>query len=138
MTPAEFKSIREHMGLPHPWLAALWQVTELTVKRYERKGVHVPPEYAERLLSLLRGYLHMVEKMHAKAIADDGIIRVSFRDPIGHPVRPSIDTGTIDYPASYWRAVACDTMLLGGNIRIVYAGDEDSAADNRMPPKMWE
>lgn len=51
MTSAEFKCLRESMGLTTKWLAARWGVAEHSVQRWERNRT-LPDELAEDMARL--------------------------------------------------------------------------------------
>lgn len=92
MTPAEFKSRREALGLPAKWLAERWSVSLLSVQRWERSRA-MPPELARDFED--------IEERASKTVSmgirrGDGTIEV-----------PRIDAESVDgFPAAYHRAIA--------------------------------
>lgn len=51
MTSAEFRCLRESMGLTTKWLAVRWDVSEFSVQRWERNRT-LPDELADDMLRL--------------------------------------------------------------------------------------
>lgn len=92
MTPADFKAMRESMGLSTKWLAVRWGVSMLSVQRWERNR-SMPPEL-ERDFESIRSCF--------RAEVDDGVSDASPSLSV-----PRVDDESPDgFPAAYHRAVA--------------------------------
>lgn len=91
MTPAEFKTLREALGLSTRWLAERWDVQEQTIQRWER--TRTPPDrLAHDLQALTREAGRQVE---AGIDREDAEIMV-----------PRTDSETTRYPAMWYRRIA--------------------------------
>ncbi|NEG69054.1 helix-turn-helix domain-containing protein [Bifidobacterium choloepi] len=113
LSSAEFKALRESMGLTTKWLSKRWGVAEYTVQRWESKRV-VSERYGDDLLGLKREF---DREVWAKASQDVDVIHVPRAEQNREPAA---------MPASYERAVAERVFELAGT-PIVY-DDEDEAA----------
>lgn len=108
MTPAEFKARRESLGLSTAWLARRWDVSLMSVQRWERN--RPMPTLVERDFDAIVRY--------AYAAVADGVDR-------GDPVLtvPRTDAESPDgYPSAYHRAVALRIADRTG-ARIEFAGE---------------
>ena len=61
MTSAEFKCLRESMGLTTKWLASRWDVSEFSVQRWERNRM-LPEKLAEDMTRLKTRFDGEVER----------------------------------------------------------------------------
>lgn len=109
MTPAEFKSLRESMGLTTKWLAARWDVSEYSVQRWESTRT-LPEELEKDITGLKESFDHEV-RVNASAHADTLIVpRTNKESPRG-------------LPAAWHRAIAQRARETTG-VRILYYTDE--------------
>lgn len=76
MTPAQFKAIREHLGLTTRWLAERWDVQETTIQRWERNRT-IPSRLAADLMGLSR---HFDEQIAALRRGGASVVDVPRRD----------------------------------------------------------
>lgn len=106
MTSAEFKCLRESLGLSTKWLSLRWDVSEYSVQRWERN--RTLPEALERdMLSL-------------KTIFDEAVTKAA--DAGTGLAVPRIDAETDRYPAAWYRAVAQRARERSG-AEITFRGD---------------
>lgn len=73
MTPAEFKTIREGLGLNVPWLAERFEVSQRTVYYWESGSRRVPKLVAEWLLATdarMKGVLEEWDQAVTRLIAE--------------------------------------------------------------------
>lgn len=91
MTSAEFKCIRESLGLSTRWLADRWGVSHLSVQRWERNRA-IPPELESDLMGI-RGHFRSLVRSGADRC--DGSIAVP---------RTDVECRG-EYPAAFYRAV---------------------------------
>ena len=118
MTPAEFKCLRESMGLSTKWLAERWDVAEYSVQRWERNR-ELPKKLQLDLLLLKSQFDATVER-------DGGVSG-------GALIVPRTDLESVEYPAAWHRAIAQRAREMNGG-RILYYDDEsdiDGGADAR-------
>lgn len=112
MSCAEFKMLRESMGLTAGWLAARWGVAEFSVQRWERE--RTPPERMVRALSEL------------KSVFDDEVKRDASMGAVCLIV-PRLDVeAPRGLPAAWFRAVAQRVSESCGT-RVLYFDDENDA-----------
>lgn len=110
MTSAEFKSLRESMGLTTKWVADHWNVAEYSVKRWERNR-QPPEEIARGMLDLKRRFDALVAR-DSKAGPDTTLLV------------PRLDRECPDgMPAAWHRAIARRAAEAHG-ARILYLDDE--------------
>jgi hypothetical protein len=127
MTPAEFRCIREYLGLPLGWVAASLGVNERTVNRWEN-GVTPVPERASAAMAQLSEYTQRcVDKLIRK-----------HRGPL---ITTADDIETNGFPAS-WHRMMCTrvAMLTGGDLRIEY-GDgplTDAGLTPVLQARAWQ
>lgn len=108
MTPAEFKALREHLGLTTRWLAHRWKIQETTIQRWERNRT-VPAPLAADLADLADQFAAQVTTLR----------RSRHRDL---PV-PRRDTDSPDtMPATWHRAIAL-TAAHGTRHRLIWKAD---------------
>lgn len=79
---AEFKCLREGMGLTTAWLANRWNVAEYSVKRWERERLP-PAEYADDLLALKGTFDAAVDSIRPQTRAT--VPRTEAESPDGMP-----------------------------------------------------
>lgn len=97
MSPAEFRVVREFLGLSGPWLARHLEVTDRTIRHWEAGRYPVPD-----------GVREAVEKIAADADTAVATGIADLRDVVD-PVLlvPATDQATPGtYPATWYRAVA--------------------------------
>lgn len=110
MTSAEFKCLRESMGLTTKWLADRWGVAEFSVKRWERDRM-LPAGFEEDMRDLKARFDREVAQ--AATTPEDSCIivpRVDAEAPRG-------------LPAAWFHAVAQRASEKSG-ARILFYGDE--------------
>lgn len=108
MTPAEFKCMRESLGLSAKWLSERWGVALLSVQRWEKDRA-LPGELEEDLLSIVD---KAAETVAIGVEREDGSIEV-----------PRTDACSLDgFPAAYHRAVAWEIARHTG-AEIVYRAE---------------
>lgn len=108
MTPAEFRCLREYLGLTTQWLAVRLGVTSRAVLRYESPGETVPAKAASLLEDLAAQAT--IEVLNHKS----GSITV--------PAEMSWHYG--DYPPTWYRMIAA-RIAQSGQAEITY-GEEPS------------
>lgn len=107
MTPAEFKCLRESMGLSTKWLAIRWDVAESSVKRWEHTRT-LPDALETDLLNLRRQFNEAVTRLSTTTT------------PI---VVPRVDSESPDrWPAAWHRAIAQQASDRCG-ASIIYGSD---------------
>ncbi|WP_033518466.1 helix-turn-helix domain-containing protein [Bifidobacterium cuniculi] len=115
MTPAEFKSCRESLGLSTRWLADRWGVSEYSVQRWERSRL-LPDDLQADLLGLQVRFAAEV----AKGIEEHG-------DAI---IVPRTNAESVqDFPATWWRLIAWQIRLKTGGVILYYDDDTDGLDD---------
>ena len=120
MTSAEFKCLRESMSLTTRWLAEHWNVSEVSVKRWERN--RFPPEGIEQDLRALHDQFLEEVRRGVESRADCRMVPRTDRYP-----------GLM--PSAWRRAVAMRVQEQTGG-RILFTDDEqypDEAAGRRRP-----
>lgn len=91
MTPAEFKCLRESMGLSTKWLSVRWDVSEFSVQRWERNRP-LPDSLAQ--------------DMHMLKLAFEDDVKAMIESGVAAVVVPRVDDPALDHPAPWYRAVA--------------------------------
>lgn len=109
MTSAEFKCVRESLGLSSQWLADRWGVALFSVQRWERERV-LPDELEADLCSLVARFKNAVQ---------DGVMNAGDRYV---EVPRTEDQSPDEMPAAYHRAVALAVVRRTG-ARIAYIDD---------------
>ncbi|OXN00514.1 helix-turn-helix domain-containing protein [Bifidobacterium vansinderenii] len=113
MTSAEFKCLRESMGLSQQWAADHWKVSIISVKRWERN--YQPPAGIEMDLRALKKRFDREVRIAAAADEDSGLLV------------PRLDVeAPRDLPAAWHRAIAQRAAEQSG-ARILYYDDEQDA-----------
>lgn len=124
MTSAEFKVVREFLGLTGDWLAAHLGVSPRTVRHWEQGKYPIPD-----------GVRLAVENLEARtAEFIDGIVRklmdlpeagvITYRDDVEyHAAHPESE-----FPASWHRAVVARIAQEVPGLSIAFASDVDAAA----------
>ncbi|GGN39371.1 transcriptional regulator with XRE-family HTH domain [Actinoplanes campanulatus] len=116
MTDAEFRVVREHLGLTGDWLAGHLGVSARTVRHWEQgkypipDGVRLAMEDIERRTGEFIG--GCVEKL--VGIPDPGVL-VYRNDHEYHAAHPEVE-----FPASWHRAVVARIALEVPGLRIAY------------------
>lgn len=98
LTPAEFRCLREQLGLTYKWLSKRWDVGLQTVYRWERNRV-MPPNLAQDMLDLKKNFDSSVENLAKKYTKDTTLEIPAIRDN-------EEDTGNERYPQRMVRAIA--------------------------------
>ena len=108
MTPAEFKARREAMGLSTQWLATRWNVSLMSVQRWERNR-SMPSGLAEDFETIEDGFREDVDMGIDESLP---VLRV-----------PRVDSDSDDgFPAAYHRAVALRIAERTG-AQLVFGGE---------------
>lgn len=136
MTPADFKAIRESLGLSAQWLASAVHVDQRTVRRWEDGAIPLRADVVDLLDRLDRQMAADVEAEIDQVLANldtsHGSHLTALLDglsPDDWPVLevPRVDTDVTDargLPASYHRAVAARVrQRLGGRLHLTYMVD---------------
>ncbi|MFV8160855.1 helix-turn-helix domain-containing protein [Mycobacterium sp. 134] len=138
MTPADFKTIRESLGLSAQWLADAVHVDQRTVRRWEDGVIPLRADVVELLIELdarmEADVARELDRVLSSLGADGGAEsarRVESSAPQDWPQVevPRVDadirdqpTGEHLLPAAFYRAAAGRLRwALGGRLRIVYA-----------------
>ncbi|MFJ4715428.1 helix-turn-helix domain-containing protein [Streptomyces sp. NPDC088785] len=122
MTPAEFRVVREFLGLTGEWVGAHLAVADGTVRDWENGARPVPDSVRTQLMDLERLTGEFVRKAVDALLgsAEPGI--VTFRDDTEyHAAHP--ESG---YPASWHRAVCARVALEVPGLTIAYADAVES------------
>jgi len=119
MTPAEFRCLREYLGLPLNWVASNLAVTERTVNRWEN-GVTPIPDRASAELARLAEYTNRcVEKV------------MRMRKQYGQLV--TTPDGEVDgFPAS-WHRMVCARVAAETGLPVRYGPKPTDAGPRRRP-----
>lgn len=133
MTPADFKTIRESLGLSAQWLADAARVDQRTVRRWEDGAIPLRADVVNLLTKLNNQFEVDVDAAMNRVLADLGVThddnlddRLDGLSPEDWPVLqvPRVDTDVTDtrgLPATYHRAVAARLRQdLGGRLRLTY------------------
>ena len=97
MTPAEFRVVREWLGLSGDWLAAELEVSGRTVRAWEA-GKYAIPEGVREHLERLEAYAGEVVSQIIDSYAD-------MRDPTEVPLRTyraDAECAETGWPAGWW------------------------------------
>lgn len=133
MTPADFKTIRESLGLSAQWLATAVNADQRTVRRWEDGRIPLRADVVDLLTRLNEQMTaevaatvdRLLSDLKAVADADPGAMLDSL-PPGDWPVLevPRVDTDVTDLrglPASHHRAVAARVReKLDGRLRLTY------------------
>lgn len=79
ITPAEFRCLREQLGLTENWLAARWNVAKQSVIRWERNR-ELPQQLAEDIAEIKNSFDASVSKLSQKYKAGDTLTIPATRD----------------------------------------------------------
>jgi hypothetical protein len=121
MTPAEFKVVRDFLGLTGDWVAAHLGVSSRTVRHWEQGKYPIPDGVRlelEDLEARTAGFVSgVIEKL--MDIPDPGVI--TYRsDEEYHAAHPDVP-----FPASWHRAVTARVAQEVHGLRIAYASEKD-------------
>lgn len=124
MTPAEFKVVREFLGLSGDWLAAYLDVSPRTLRHWEEGKYKIPD-----------GVRLAIEELEAKTGEYVGAVinqLMDLPDPTVATYRTDAEYKAADpsspYPASWHRAVVARVAQEVPALSIVFASDVSSAA----------
>ncbi len=131
MTPADFKTIRESLGISAQWLATAVRVDQRTVRRWEDGAIPLRADVVDLLTRLDEQMKADVGAEMDQVLADlravaEPAAMLDSLSPDDWPVLaiPRVDADVInggDLPASYHRAVAARVRLkLDGRLRLTY------------------
>lgn len=115
MTSAEFKCLRESMGLTTKWLAARWDVNEVSVQRWERNRT-LPDSLAEDMARLKMQFDGEVEH----AVETGGDYFVVPRNDRFH---------TMDDMPAAWHHMIAERVRERTGVRILFTDDEQDPDD---------
>ena len=110
MTSAEFKCLRESMGLTTKWLAERWKVSEFSVQRWDRNR-RLPDELEADIMDLKARFDREVGR-----VADAG------GDCVLVPRNDRLRTA-VDMPAAWFHMIAQRASEIAG-LRILFEDDE--------------
>lgn len=135
MTPADFKTIRESLGLSAQWLATAVDVDQRTVRRWEDGAIPLRSDVVDLLTrldeQLAADVVAEVDRILADVGTGAGTAPAAVLDtlePADWPILeiPRVDMDVTDergLPASYHRAVAARVRReLGGRLHLTYVG----------------
>ena len=111
MTNAEFKCLREKLGLTTNWLSKRWNVADNTVKRWERNR-EIPVLLADDLRDLLGEFDASVAE--ACATCGPGVAMIV----------PRIDAETTDGRPATWHHAIAQAVSEETGCRILFLDDE--------------
>jgi DNA-binding XRE family transcriptional regulator len=119
MTPAEFKVVREFLGLTGDWLAAHLNVSPRTVRHWEEGKYKIPD-----------GVRLAIEELEARTGEYVGAVVeqvMDLPDPIVSTYRTDVEYEAADpsspFPASWHRAVIARVAQEAPGLSIVFASD---------------
>lgn len=123
MTPAEFKVVREFLGLTGDWLAAHLGVSPRTVRHWEQ-GKYAIPDGVRLVIESLEartGAFVTQSVVKLMDLPDPGV--VTYRDDAEyHAAHPDVE-----FPASWHRAVVARVAQEVPGLSIVFASDVNDA-----------
>ena len=124
MDGAEFKTLRESLGLSSAWLAARWGLgSERAIRRWEDNTTPVPDQRAAQLKELADHAEQLVDGMldDLDAAGDDAPVEDW---PVVEVPRVDADCAHTGLPASFFRAIAVRVWWeLGGQVRLRYGSE---------------
>ena len=125
MDGAEFKVLRESLGLSNAWLAARWGLgTERAIRRWEDNVTPVPDQRADQLQELADHAEQLVDEMLDDLDATGEDVPVEDWPTVEVP-RVDADCARTGLPAAFFRAIAVRVWWeLGGQVRIRYGATE--------------
>lgn len=119
MTGAEFRILREHLGLTNAWLADHLDVAERSIVRWGDGASPIPVGVAEEMLELEAAAADQVAR-HCDWLRDMAPERrqlITYRtDDVHHLINPADP-----YPASWHRACAARVRERVDGVRVVFA-----------------
>lgn len=119
MTPAEFRVVREYLGLTSDWLAEHLRVTPRTVRYWEQGKYPIPDGVRLAIESLERETTEFVDAIVENLLAsnDADLAVITYRDDAEYrAVHPHLK-----WPARWHRAVVARVIQKVPNLAIVYA-----------------
>jgi len=117
MTPAEFRILREYLGLPPGWLADHLGVRERTVARWEHGAAPIPPGVVEDITTLAETTARMVHSLIQEAKSAGKLVTYRTDEDFRASGAPYADT----FPASWHRAVAARVYDAVPDVAITYS-----------------
>lgn len=107
MTPAEFRCMREYLGLPLNWVAATLGVTERTINRWETGHTPIPERAAAAMQQLNEYTARCIDKLiRRKAVNGGKPLRTTADDT--QPIE------TWGFPASWHRMMMAQVAAATG------------------------
>lgn len=122
MNDAEFRCMREYLGLPHDWLARHLQVNERAVRRWEQGERAIPEGVFDELLRLAEETQAHVTHVN-RCVALDKPIHVYRNDRQVDELSP-LPFVYLKMPAAWYRHVAARVMDHDPDARLVYIAEE--------------
>lgn len=122
MNDAEFRSLREYLGLSPDWLARHLQVNERAVRRWEHGERAIPEGVWDELLRLAEETAQHVTHVHRR-VALDKPIHVYRNDRQVEELSP-LAYVDLPMPAAWYRHVAARVMDHDPDTRLVYIAEE--------------
>ncbi|QBP29703.1 helix-turn-helix DNA binding domain protein [Mycobacterium phage Typha] len=126
MTPAEFRIMREYLGLPPVWMAERLGVRERTVARWEHGHAPIPPGVVDEFTDILEVTARLVDSLIIQAGATGHL--VTYRTDEDY--RRSGSSYAATFPASWHRAVAARVYDAVPQVQITYSTDH---SDDEAP-----
>jgi DNA-binding transcriptional regulator YiaG len=117
MTPAEFRVVREYLGLSGPWLASVLGVSDRTIRHWEAGRYPIPDGVRLAIEQIEQDAAASVEAGIKQLMdAPDPTVITYATDEQYHAAHPEIT-----YPASWHRAVVARIAQEVPALRIEYA-----------------
>lgn len=120
MTPAEFRVVREYLGLTGEWLAAHLGVQPRSVRRWEAGTVPIPDGVREEIETLEERTAEVVERSVARLLDVPDPVVVTYRSD-DHYAAAEPEAG--GWPASWHRAVVARVAQEVPGLAIEYRPD---------------
>lgn len=113
MTPAEFKTLRESLGLPTEWLTQRFKVSQRAIARWD-DSTPPPAGVAEEMLAI---------EDFAESMADEVLDRLALSDGVELEYalpRVNADVANGDFPASFYRAIGARVRAGNPDVKLVW------------------
>ncbi|WIY84345.1 hypothetical protein [Propionimicrobium sp. PCR01-08-3] len=132
MNGAEFKTIRESLGLSTGWLANHWGLeSERAIRRWEDGDAPVPERRGLELASLEVSAEQSADDMISSALGQIGLDDIDDVEDLDKSAWPTVEVPRVDadcaetgLPASFWRAIAFRVRWeFGGHVWFKFYGE---------------
>ena len=150
ITAAEFRCIRDRVGVSMGWLAAYFDVQERTIHRWEAGTSMIPSGVKVEILGLNKRFRRRyISGKDANGMSDArfdamvNFVRKSVVDNVVHTYRTDEDLLAMNpdamFSAQNHRAACAQLMWYDPKIKVLYYGDENGKSPitqaNRIPAK---